>query len=264
MSGLLTAESVSFAYDGVKALDGGSLSMRAGKLVAVLGPNGSGKSTLLKILLGHLRGAGTVNWQDRSIDSWRRRDLARLVAYLPQSLSWDAMQSVADVLRLGRAPYWGALGLESADDEAAVKRVADLLELNDLLNRRMDELSGGQRQRVLIGRCLAQEPKALLLDEPDTYLDLKHQIDLFRLLRRLAGEKGLGILLASHDLNLAASFADELILLRAGKIAAAGPPQQVLRPEILTEVYGVPMERIERVGGFPVLVPIMPDGARPL
>jgi iron complex transport system ATP-binding protein len=255
MSELLTAQSVTFAYDGVKALDGVALSLSAGKLVAILGPNGSGKSTLLKVLLGSLHGSGQIHWNGQSINSWRRRDLARLVAYLPQSPTWDATQTVADCLRLGRAPYWGALGLESADDEAAMKRVAQVLELNDLLERRMDELSGGQRQRVLVGRCLAQEPKALLLDEPDTFLDLKHQIDLFSLLRRLAVENGLGVLLASHDLNLAAGFADELILLREGRVAVSGTPQQVLQPEVLTEVYGVTMERIERAGKHAVLVP---------
>jgi ABC-type cobalamin/Fe3+-siderophores transport system ATPase subunit len=258
MSELLSAQSVRFAYDGVPALEDVAISLAVGQIVAVLGPNGSGKSTLLKVLLGHLHADGQIVWNGKSLGSWRRRDLARVVAYLPQSPTWDATQTVSDTLRLGRAPYWGALSLESAEDEAAVRRVAQLLELNDLLDRNMDQLSGGQRQRVLIGRCLTQEPRAILLDEPDTFLDLKHQIDLCRLLRRLARESGLGVLMASHDLNLAASFADRMVLLREGRIAAAGDTQQVLQPEILTEVYGVQMERIDRAGG-PVLVPRMAD-----
>ena len=255
MTDLLAAKSVRFSYDRVRALDGTDVSLSAGEIVAVLGPNGSGKSTLLKVLLGHLHAEGTIQWQGREIGSWRRRDLARVVAYLPQAPAWDAVQTVADSLRLGRAPYWGTLSLETAEDEAAVRRVAERLELNELLDRKMDELSGGQRQRVLIGRCLAQEPKAMLLDEPDTFLDLKHQIDLCRLLRRLANENGLGILMASHDLNLAASFADRMVLLRGGKIAAAGTTHQVLQPEILTDVYGVRMERIERGNASPLLAP---------
>jgi len=252
---MLDARSVSFAYNGRPALEGINLSLRGGQVIAVLGPNGSGKSTLLKVLLGSLHAHGDIQWIGHDLSVWRRRDLARSVAYLPQTPAWDAAQTVADALRLGRAPYWGALGLESEQDERIVHSVAQILELSDLLDRRMDQLSGGQRQRVLLGRCLAQEPKAMLLDEPDTFLDLKHQIELHRLLRDLAKNRGLGVLLASHDLNLASLFADVVIVLRAGKIAATGSPREVLVPRVLEEVYGVPMERIERPDGAAVIIP---------
>jgi ABC-type cobalamin/Fe3+-siderophores transport system ATPase subunit len=252
---MLDARNVSFAYNGSPALEGVNLSLRGGQVITILGPNGSGKSTLLKVLMGSLPGQGRIQWIGRDLSAWRRRDLARCVAYLPQTPAWEATQAVADTLRLGRAPYWGALGLESERDEKIVYAVAQSLELSDLLDRRMDELSGGQRQRVLLGRCMAQEPKAMLLDEPDTFLDLKHQIELHRLLRDLAKNRGLGVLLASHDLNLASLFADEVIILRGGRIAAMGSPRDVLAPAILEEVYGVPMERIERVGGASVIIP---------
>jgi iron complex transport system ATP-binding protein len=177
-----------------------------------------------------------------------------VVAYLPQNPNWEGAQTVADALRLGRAPYWGALGLESVDDERVVVEVARTMELSELLERRMDQLSGGQRQRVLIGRCLVQEPKVMVLDEPDTFLDLQHQMSMMRMLKGLAGGKGMGILMASHDLNLAAMFADRVIILCAGKVVVDGAPGEVMTTEMLDAVYQTPMERIEREGRAPVIV----------
>jgi iron complex transport system ATP-binding protein len=255
MSELLRVEKLDFAYGGVKALSGVDLKLSAGEVIAILGPNGSGKSTLLKLLIGHLPAGGAVWLQDRPLTQWRRREVARLVAYLPQSPTWQGAQTVGNALRLGRAPYWGLLGLESVEDEKTVQAVAERLAVADLLHRRMDELSGGQRQRVLLGRCLVQQPSAMLLDEPDTFLDLKHQMELHRLLRELAVERKLGVLVASHDLNLAAMFADRVIILRQGKIAASGTPDEVLVPSVLEEVYGIAMDRIERPGRPAVLVP---------
>jgi iron complex transport system ATP-binding protein len=148
--------------------------------------------------------------------------------------------------------------LESQRDVEIVAEVSDRLGLGDLLHRPMAELSGGQRQRVFIGRCLAQEPRALLLDEPNTYLDLKHQVELAALLRRLSREQGIAVLMASHDINLAAGMSDRLVLLHSGAIAAQGAPADVLQPQRLTEIYGVPMRRIESpCGGIPLLHPVL-------
>ena len=132
--------------------------------------------------------------------------------------------------------------------------VSALLHLDELLDRRMDQLSGGQRQRVFVGRSLAQEPRALLLDEPNTFLDLRHQVELLQLLRRLSRERGVGVLLASHDLNLAASLSDRLLLLEDGALAATGTPGEVLDPELLGRVYGLPMQRIDRGNDKPPAV----------
>lgn len=256
----LMTGNVSFRYDATPVLESVRVELRAGELVALLGPNGSGKSTLIKVLIGHLR--GDVSWEGKPIETWSRRELARCVAYLPQSPAWEGEQLVADVLRLGRAPYWGAFGVESARDVEVVARIADMLELSSLLGRRMDEISGGQRQRVFLGRCLVQEPRGMLLDEPNTFLDLKHQVELGELLRRLVAERGMGILMASHDLNLAGMVADRVYLLSSGKVAAAGRPGEVLRPGVLEGVYGVRMEVVERAGGRAVVVPVMGSGGR--
>ncbi|HWP39938.1 MAG TPA: ABC transporter ATP-binding protein [Tepidisphaeraceae bacterium] len=255
MIDLLYARDLSFAYTDRPVLRGVCVSLDAGQIVALIGPNGSGKSTLIKLLLGHLHPLqGEVRWEGRSLRQWRRRELARRVAYLPQSPTFEPEHRVIDVLRLGRAPYWQTFGIESTHDAQVVARVADLLELTDLLNRRMDRLSGGQRQRVFVGRCLVQDPAAMLLDEPNTFLDLRHQIDLGLLLKRLASQQRLGVLMASHDLNLAAAFADRMLLLSDGALVREGPPDQVLDPQVLGQVYGLPMRRLEIGDGSPPVV----------
>ena len=257
MNDLLAAHDVAFAYGEQPVLHGVSVALRAGEVVALIGPNGSGKSTLIKVLLGQLHGSGRVVWEGRELGRWRRRELAKRVAYLPQSPVWEGEQLVADVLRLGRAPYWGAFGLESQRDIVVVKDISAKLDLDPLLRRRMDEVSGGQRQRIFLGRALVQQPRAMLLDEPNTFLDLRHQAEMLQLLRRLAKESGIGILMASHDLNLAGAFADRMILLHDGRIAVEGAPGDVLEPGLLSRVYGVTMERIDRPGKTPVVIPVI-------
>ena len=261
---LLTVANLAFSYPSGGGGTGGgdhpvlravSLSLAAGEVVALLGPNGSGKSTLLRCLLGHFPAPGDIAWDGRPLAGWGRRDLARHVAYLPQAPTWEPGQSVRAALAVGRAPYWGAFGIESPRDAAVVAAAAAALDLADLLDRPMDELSGGQRQRALLGRCLVQEPRAMLLDEPNTYLDLRHQVELAQLLRRLAADRGIGVLMASHDLNLAAAHADRLVLLDAGAVAADGLVGDVLRPDLLARVYGLPMDRLDRDGKPPVVVP---------
>jgi iron complex transport system ATP-binding protein len=259
VSHLLEASNVSFSYGGaVHALRDVSLKLFAGEVVALIGPNGSGKSTLIRALLGSLRAAGgEIKWDERPLQKWNRRQLARHVAYLAQTPVFEPGQTVIESLRLGRAPYWTLFGIESLRDEEVVQSVAMRLGLTDIFQRPMDAISGGQRQRVFVGRALVQEPKAILLDEPNTFLDLKHQVELMSLLRRLAKEQNVGVLMASHDLNLAATGADSLILLDRGVVVADGNPEQVLDPDVLTRVYGVPMERVTRgEGKTPLVVPV--------
>ncbi len=185
---------------------------------------------------------------------WSRKTLARRIAYLPQSPTFDPAHSVRDHLRLGRAPYWKILGLESDHDIDVVQKTAKLLDLTDLLHRPIDQLSGGQRQRVFLARCLIQEPRVLLLDEPNTHLDLHHQVDLLKLLRQLAEEQKIAVILASHDINLSAAFANQLILLNNGAVAASGTPYKILWPETLAPIYKLQVVRLDAPSG-PVIFP---------
>ncbi len=249
---ILSATNLHFAYRDRAVLHGVNVSLHRGEVVALIGPNGSGKSTLLRALLGHVPAKGEVTWDGQPLSQLSAKSLAKRVAYLPQTPTFDADQTVRDVLRLGRSPYLGAFGLESTDDAAVVESIASRLNLNDLLHRPVDELSGGQRQRVFVGRCLVQQPQALLLDEPNTFLDLKHQAELVSLIRSLAKD-GLAVLIASHDLNLAAAVADRLVLLRDGKVVADGSVDDVLSPMILSDVFQTPLRRVD--GNRPGILP---------
>src|SRR3954463_485400 len=160
---LLQASNLSFAYGDRAVLREVSLTLNPGEIVSLLGPNGAGKTTLIRALLGHLHANGSIEWDGKSLSSWSRRELARRVAYLPQSPTFDPGQTVLEVLRLGRAAYWSAFGIESTRDVQVVDEIAALLDLRDVLDRPMDAISGGQGQRVFVGRCLAQEPAAMLL-----------------------------------------------------------------------------------------------------
>jgi iron complex transport system ATP-binding protein len=253
---ILNAVNLSFAYRDLPVLDEVDLTLECGQVVSILGPNGSGKSTLLKLLLGHLCGKGEITWDDRRINKWSRRELARLVAYLPQNPLIDESQSVAEVLALGRAPYWGAFGLETESDASTIRTVVEQLQIErPLWNRRLDQLSGGQRQRIFIARCLIQQPKVLLLDEPTNNLDLGHQLQLLTLLRELAHGQKLAVLMSAHDINLAADFSDRLVLLQEGKKLADGPPADILRSELLSNLYGIAMELVSRPGRGPIVFP---------
>ncbi len=238
---VLDARDIHFAYR-QPVLAGVSLTLVPGRAVCLLGPNGSGKSTLLRCLLGQLRFAGRIEWLGQDVRTWKPRDLARRVAYLAQSPTAEAGETVQQVLFAGRWPHLKALGLETTHDAEVVDKVAADLDLTRLLPRRLDTLSGGQRQRVFVGRCLCQEPAALLLDEPDTFLDLRHQVALHQTLRTLTRQHGLAVLMASHDINLAAAFADELVLLAEGRVLAAGPPGEVLSEANLEAAYGTPVD----------------------
>jgi ABC-type cobalamin/Fe3+-siderophores transport system ATPase subunit len=153
-----------------------------------------------------------------------------------------------EVLRLGRSPHQGLLGVERESDEQIIRQIADDLELTDLLDRSIDTLSGGQRQRVFLGRCLAQAPRAILLDEPATFLDLRHQVELYRLLRRLTESRGLAVIMASHDLNLAATHADRALVLKEGCVLASGAIDEVMTESIMSKAFDLDMKRVEVEG----------------
>lgn len=246
---VLHASDVRAVLSGRTVLDGVGLTLTAGRVVSIVGPNGGGKTTLIRALLGHVAASGRIDWLGRPLAATPRRDLAMVAAYLPQSPTFEPGDRVIDVLRLGRIAHAGWLGLDDDVDDGVIHAVADDLGLSDMLGRRVETLSGGQRQRVFLGRALAQRPRALLLDEPATYLDLRHQVDLYTLLRRLADEQNLAVLMASHDLNMTAVHADEAIVLKAGRVVAQGDVTTALTEQTLTAAFDLPVRVVRHEAG---------------
>lgn len=265
MTHLLEAQSVSFAYEAAApALRAVHAAVRGGALCGIVGPNGSGKSTLLRLLCGLLRpDAGEVMIDGSPLRRFNARERARLIAYLPQAVNPAFSLTVFEVACLGRFPHAGFMGALGAADFAVVRRSLRDTETELLRNRDFLTLSGGERQRVLLASILAQEPQLILLDEPTSALDIHHEVEVFDLLRRLA-ERGYGVGVVTHDLNMAAQYCHELILLgQDHTLIAAGPPGTVLSEALLTRAYGAPI----RVGAHPFtgtpFVSAVPSEAQP-
>ena len=239
------------------ALAGVTLDAPKGQVTAVVGPNGSGKSTLVRTLLGRVKpasGAITIDAEDAS--ALQREEIARRVSVVTQREEATFPLSVREYVALGRLPHRGTWGRDSAEDRAAVDAALERAEVAVLQERSVHQLSGGEWQRVRVARALAQGGDAFVADEPTTFLDVSHEMVVFELLSQLARE-GRAILLVSHQLNLVARFSDRLILLEAGKIAAMGTVNEVMRAEILERVYQWPLvvTRDPAVGA-PALVPL--------
>ena len=254
-----TARDVVAGYrrDPRAVLDGVSLEVPDGSLYAVLGPNGSGKSTLLRVLLGVLAPrSGEVELDGRPVAAWGRRELARSVGVVPQSETLAFPLPVRDLVAMGRYPHLGPLRAERDADRAAVAAALERCDVTDLVERDVTTLSGGEMQRVRIARALAQEPRALALDEPTASLDVRHEMSILELLRASA-DGGLTVVLVTHHLNLAARFADRILLLDRGRVAAEGAPRDVFVEDVLERVYGWPLRVDEDpVAGAPRVVPL--------
>ena len=239
------------------ALDGVSLDVPTGAITAVVGPNGSGKSTLVRALLGRVPlSGGSVSVGGTDAVMLTRAEIARRVAVVTQREDAIFPITVRDYVALGRLPHRGAWSADGADDRAAVAAAMDATEVSALGDRAIDELSGGEWQRARFARALAQGGEAFVADEPTTFLDVAHAMAVFAVLGRVARE-GRAVLLISHDLNLVARFADRLVLLSQGRVAAAGSVDDVMRADILEPVYQWPLvvSRDPAVGA-PSLVPL--------
>lgn len=240
---VLATERVSFTYGGAEVLREVSLRLHAGDMVAVLGRNGAGKSTLLRLLSGALTPTqGAVYLEGRPLARLPRKAIARRLAVVPQELHVPFAFTVREVVSLGRTAHVPFLQSESACDRRAVEDALELLDLAALAQRPYNTLSGGERQRGVLALALAQQPAILLLDEPTVHLDLAHQMEVLRLVRRLHGDGGLAVLAAVHDLNLAALLFDRLLLLKDGRIVADGPPQAVLNATTIQDVFGAAVQ----------------------
>ena len=247
----LSGATVRYAARLAPSLDGAGFRVGAGECVALVGPNGAGKTTALRALLGLVPlAAGRAAILDRPVASWRRDELARTVGVVVQREEPAFPVTVADTVAMGRYAHvgrWRALG---AADRDAIARALERTDVAALRERWVQTLSGGEWQRVRVARALAQEPRALVLDEPTASLDLRHEMELFELVATLTREEGLAALVVSHHLNVAARFAGRLVLLDRGRVAADDVPERVLDPERLAEVFG-----------WPVAVQRLPDGA---
>jgi iron complex transport system ATP-binding protein len=223
------------------ALERVTLDVPAGECTAVIGPNGAGKSSLVQILLGTLRPTeGEVRYMGRAVGAWGRRALAREVGVVPQSEDVVFPLTVREMVAMGRYPHLGALQREGAADAAAVDAAMRRCDVLHLAGRSVGTLSGGERQRTRVARALAQEPRALVLDEPTAALDVKHEMTVFELARELC-RQGVTVVVVTHHLNLAARYADRLVLLHEGRVAARGAPDEVLTAEIAERVYQWPI-----------------------
>ena len=256
--GSCVVRGVSYRYPGAArdALRDVSLTVQPGEFHAILGPNGSGKTTLVRIALGTLRPqSGSASIGDTPAHEWLRQALARVVGVVPQREDNLFPQRVRETVLLGRYPHLSLWGRERPEDHAAVERALSACDVQHLADRWVWTLSGGEYQRVRIARALAQEPRLLVLDEPGVSLDLRHEMGLFELVRGLVDKSGLGVLMITHDLNLAARFADSLLLLSEGSAVALGAPGDVLTRDTVERVFAWPVA-LQTVEGRPHMIPL--------
>lgn len=240
MSPALTLRDVSLGYPDRLVLSGITFTVEAGEVFAVVGPNGVGKSTLIKAASGILPlQSGRIEVNGDPITGLNPDQRARRIAVVPQATHVPPAFTARQVVAMGRTPYLGWLEREGPADQAQTQAALERTGTTDLAERPMGELSGGERQRVMIARALAQAASVMLLDEPTAHLDLRHQDQILKLIQALAHEEGLAVLIALHDLNLVARFADRVALLSNGSVSKKGDPRQVLTPTDLAAAYGI-------------------------
>ncbi|MCP2289830.1 ABC transporter ATP-binding protein [Nocardia amikacinitolerans] len=257
----LAAEQISLGYGDRVIVDGLTLDIAPGVITTVIGPNGCGKSTLLRSLGRLLRPrGGRILLDGKAISSMKTKDVARVVGMLPQTPVAPEGLTVADLVARGRHPHQSWIRQWSAADETEVMTALEQTGIADLADRALDELSGGQRQRAWISMALAQGTDILLLDEPTTYLDLAHSLEVLDLVDRLHDDLGRTVVMVLHDLNLAIRYSDQLVVMHAGRIVAQGAPADIVTAALLKEVFGLDASVLEDpVSGRPMIVPI---GAR--
>lgn len=253
MTPLYSLQDVGMCYDGVAVLAHVTLEFPAAQMAAIVGPNGAGKSTLLGVMSGLRHGyTGHCAYNSVEVNNWQRRGFARHVSVVPQSLRLEFPFTAEQVVMMGRTPFCDGL-FESPEDRDAVDRAMEITDTSAFRKRDFRSLSGGERQLVILASALAQSPRTLLLDEPTTFLDLKHQVSIYRLLRDLR-EQGLLVVAVTHDLNLAAAYSDRVVMLKSGRVAADGAPGETLRSEVIRDVFDVQSQVWEAADGRPWIV----------
>ncbi|RZN57261.1 MAG: ABC transporter ATP-binding protein [Candidatus Methanomethylicota archaeon] len=235
----IEVKGIKLYYKSTKALDGVSLNVKNGEVLSIIGPNGAGKSTLLKVINRVLKPhMGIVLIDKKPIHNLKSIEIAKKIGYVPQRLRATGMLTVYDFVMTGRRPHINFI--PTKEDEDKVYEILKNIGLLDFADRALEELSGGELQRVMIARALAGEPEVILFDEPTSNLDLRYQIEVLNLIRSLSN-KGLIVIMALHDLTQAYRVSDKIIMLNSGKVIAVGSPDEVLNPELISKVYGIPV-----------------------
>ena len=252
----LRIDNLEFDYPGIPVLTDVTCTIEPGVLVAVTGTNGAGKSTFIKCLNRILEPRGAIYLDGADLNIFSRKGIAKRMAYLSQKFSHAFPVNVFDVVLTGLFPHreWCQ---KHAVDEAKVSEVLDMLHLTPIAFREFNQLSGGQQQKVLIARAIVQEADVLLLDEPVSSLDIRHQLEVMDMAEKLAHNHGKSVVIAIHDLNLASRYADKVIMLHKGSVFSEGTPQDVLTAKVIEQVYGVTVD-IYKNGGRPMIIPLTP------
>jgi len=258
MNPAVRAHNLSYAYQTTHVLNELSFFIRQGEFFIIIGPNGSGKTTLARIIAGLLKPKqGEIDIFGRPMTAYGRKEMARRIAFVPQLIPMDFPFVVEDVVLFGRTPHLGIFGLATDADAALARQAMAFTEVDHLAGRRLDQLSGGERQRVFIARAICQNPELMVLDEPTAALDLAHQLRIMDLMEKMKAEKKITVVMVSHDLNLAAMYADTLLLIHQGRLAQFGPPTDVLTYETLESVYGCTLLVDENpLDHFPRVTPV--------
>lgn len=261
---MIKLRDVSLGYNGRMVLTGLTADALPGAVLGLIGPNGSGKSTLIRGMCGLLHPhAGSILVQDRDIRQYRRDELARIIATVPQDPSIPDSFTAFEVVLMGRTPHLGLLRYEGDRDRQITWRAMEAMGTQELAGRRVGELSGGERRRVVIARALAQQPGIFLLDEPTAHLDIKCQVEVLDLARWLCKDRGLTVVVALHDLNLAAQYCDWLVMLDHGRMHSEGVPLDVLTESSIRSVYGAEVCIYPHpVNGLPITVAVTGEKAR--
>ena len=250
MSEFLKTENLSVGYDGRALIRDVCLRVQRGKIVTLIGPNGSGKSTILKTIVGQLsKVSGTVLLEEKDMAQMRQNETARRMAILMTQRVHPELMTCFDVVSTGRYPYTGALGLLSREDKAIVLEAMALVNSEDLADRPFDAISDGQRQRILLARALCQQPDVIVLDEPTSYLDIRHKLELLNLLKRLVHQKQLAVVMSLHELDLAQRVSDTVVCVNGSRIERCGTPEEIFTADYIRRLYGLTGGSYEPVFG---------------
>jgi iron complex transport system ATP-binding protein len=258
MNKAIAAKNLSHSFGEHPVLKNVSFQVPKRDFFIIIGPNGSGKTTLMKIISGILKSqSGALKILDLPIDQYHRKALAQTIAFVPQMTFSDFPFTVIEIVLMGRSPYLGMLGLEEKNDLEKANQAVAFMGLEHLAHRKLDQLSGGEQQRVFIARAICQEPDIILLDEPTASLDLAYQVRIMDLMEKLKAEKGITVVMVSHDVNLAAMYADHLLLLHNGQVMCQGLPDEVITYQTLEAAYGCTLLVDESpLGNSPRVTPV--------